>query len=107
MCVIIYSQFFERVWGFEVGKSQKVSRPVLCIWWGCVFAIVFVMLLVWRDGSVDDFDVYNWAWIDVVSNPLSTTLVALQTNLGSGLYPRVCQTPNRARQVYTPSLGQL
>jgi len=66
MCVIIYSQFFQRVWGFEVGKSQKVSRPVLCIWWACVFAIVFVMLLVWRDGSVDDFDVYNWAWIDVV-----------------------------------------
>ena len=69
MCVIIYSQFFQRVWGFEVGKSQKVSRPVLCIWWACVFAIVFVMLLVWRDGSVDDFDVYNWAWIDVVGNP--------------------------------------
>ncbi|EDU50204.1 cystinosin [Pyrenophora tritici-repentis] len=67
MCVIIYSQFFERIWGFDVGKSQRVSRPVLFIWWACVFAIVFVMLLVLRDGSVDDFDVYSWAWIDVIN----------------------------------------
>ncbi|CAA9965705.1 hypothetical protein CFE70_008580 [Pyrenophora teres f. teres 0-1] len=66
MCVIIYSQFYERVWGFEVGKSQRTSRPVLVIWWACVFAIVFVVLLVLRDGSADDFDVYSWAWIDVV-----------------------------------------
>ncbi|KAI4629689.1 uncharacterized protein J4E87_002875 [Alternaria ethzedia] len=24
MCVIIYSQFFERIWGFEIGKRQKI-----------------------------------------------------------------------------------
>jgi len=66
MCMVIYSQFFPRVWGFEVGKSQKVSRPVLGIWWACVVAILVVTLAVWSDGPVDDFDIYNWAWIDVV-----------------------------------------
>ncbi|CAN9320784.1 unnamed protein product [Alternaria alternata] len=24
MCVIIYSQFFEKIWGFEIGKRQKI-----------------------------------------------------------------------------------
>ncbi|RMZ69778.1 L-cystine transporter [Pyrenophora seminiperda CCB06] len=66
MCVIIYSQFFPRVWGFEVGKTQKVSRPVLCVWWACVFAIFFVVVIVMSAGPVDDFDIYHWAWIDVV-----------------------------------------
>ena len=96
MCVIIYSQFFPRVWGFEVGKSQKVSRPVLGIWWACVVAILVVMLAVWSDGPVDDFDIYNWAWIDVVRNPSAPKLTMLYTHTRTGLYPRLRQTSNGA-----------
>jgi cystinosin len=62
MCVIIYSQFFERIWGFEIGKRQKVSRVILGVWWGCVLAIGLVVLLVKTRGAE------GWAWIDVVSN---------------------------------------
>ncbi|KAG9187694.1 hypothetical protein G6011_05565 [Alternaria panax] len=65
MCVIIYSQFFEKIWGFEIGKRQKVSRVILGIWWGCVLAIMVVVFLVKIRGP-DGHDAEGWAWIDVI-----------------------------------------
>ncbi|KAL1796859.1 hypothetical protein ACET3X_005399 [Alternaria dauci] len=65
MCVIIYSQFFEKIWGFEIGKRQKVSRVILGVWWGCVLAIVVVVILVETRGAQGD-DAQGWAWIDVI-----------------------------------------
>ncbi|KAF1841647.1 L-cystine transporter-like protein [Cucurbitaria berberidis CBS 394.84] len=63
LCVIIYSQFFPRLWGFRVGKTQRVSRPVLGIWWGCVVVVAVTVALVLRLGG-DDAE--GWAWIDVI-----------------------------------------
>lgn len=71
MCVIIYSQFFEKIWGFEIGKRQKVSRVILGVWWGCVLAIVVVVVLVKTRGTDGD-GAEGWAWIDVVSYFSST-----------------------------------
>lgn len=68
MCVIIYSQFFPKIWGFRVGKSQRVSRPVLGILWGCVLGIVITILLVRWKGEDGGLDAKTWAWIDVVSD---------------------------------------
>ncbi|CAG5178129.1 uncharacterized protein ALTATR162_LOCUS8548 [Alternaria atra] len=65
MCVIIYSQFFEKIWGFEIGKRQKVSRVILGVWWGCVLAIVVVVGLVKTRGA-DGNGAEGWAWIDVI-----------------------------------------
>jgi len=65
MCVIIYSQFFEKIWGFEIGKRQKVSRVILGVWWGCVLAIVVVVMLVKTRGTEGN-DAQGWAWIDVI-----------------------------------------
>ncbi|KAI4653734.1 hypothetical protein J4E93_001501 [Alternaria ventricosa] len=66
MCVIIYSQFFERIWGFEIGKRQKVSRVILGVWWGCVLAIGVVVALVKMNGAGRGYDAEGWAWIDVI-----------------------------------------
>ncbi|KAI4690653.1 uncharacterized protein J4E88_002125 [Alternaria novae-zelandiae] len=66
MCVIIYSQFFERIWGFEIGKRQKVSRVILGVWWGCVLAIGVVVVLVKMNGAGRGYDAEGWAWIDVI-----------------------------------------
>lgn len=72
MCVIIYSQFFPRVWGFTVGKRQKVSHVVFGVWWACVASIGAVLLLVWwkgSDGKDGRQSAEGWVWIDVVSCP--------------------------------------
>lgn len=68
MCIIGYTQFFPRIWGFAVGQNQRASRAVLAIWWGCVMSIVTVVLIVLsRSGQGDSEDTSAWAWIDVVS----------------------------------------
>ena len=72
MCVIIYSQFFEKIWGFEIGKRQKVSRVILGVWWGCVLAIGVVVVLVKMNGAGRGYDAEGWAWIDVVSSCFTT-----------------------------------
>ncbi|KAI4607372.1 hypothetical protein J4E80_009767 [Alternaria sp. BMP 0032] len=66
MCVIIYSQFFEKIWGFEIGKRQKVSRVILGVWWGCVLAIGVVVVLVKMNGAGRGYDAEGWTWIDVI-----------------------------------------
>ncbi|PSN63167.1 L-cystine transporter-like protein [Corynespora cassiicola Philippines] len=65
LCVIIYSQFFPRLWGFTVGKRQRASRVVLGIFWGGVLGILVVTLLA-RYGADAGYDPAGWAWIDVI-----------------------------------------
>lgn len=67
MCVIIYSQFFESIWGFEVGRRQRVSRAILGVWWACVVAVLGVVVLVRVQGVHGGYSAEGWAWIDVVS----------------------------------------
>jgi hypothetical protein len=70
MCVIIYSQFFPRIWGFKVGRTQSVSRVVLAIFWGLVLGVVVVAFMAMWLGNDGGYDASGWAWIDVVSTCL-------------------------------------
>jgi cystinosin len=67
MCVIIYSQFFPRIWGFTVGRTQRISWAVLGIFWGLVTSVVLTALLAVWVGKDGGYDASTWAWIDVVS----------------------------------------
>ncbi|CBX94499.1 hypothetical protein IAQ61_009658 [Plenodomus lingam] len=66
MCVICYSQFFPSIWGFTVGKRQRVSRVILTVWWACVLSIIAVVLLVRSRSLKGGNDAFGWAWIDVI-----------------------------------------
>lgn len=44
-----------------------MSRPVAGIFWGCILAVIAVMVLVIFWGDEDGNDMSAWAWIDVVS----------------------------------------
>lgn len=66
LCIIIYSQFFPSIWGFRVGAKQRASKAVLAIFWACVLAILFVVLLARFRGSDKGYNPDGWAWIDVV-----------------------------------------
>ena len=66
LTVLTYTQFFSSVWGFRVGKYQRVSRPIAGILWGCVFAVIVIVLLVVSEGNEGGRDGREWAWIDVV-----------------------------------------
>lgn len=67
LCVIIYSQFFPQIWGFQVGKTQRISKGVMGIWWGCIAVIVISTGMVLLKGAEYEQTGQGWAWIDVVS----------------------------------------
>lgn len=67
MTVIIYSQFFPRIWGFTVGRTQRVSQAVLAIFWTCVISVVIIALLAKWNATNSADTAEGWAWIDVVS----------------------------------------
>lgn len=66
LTTLTYSQFFPKLWGLQVGRLQRVSRPVAGIFWGGIIAVVVVTLLVVLKSSDGGRDASGWAWIDVV-----------------------------------------
>lgn len=78
MCVIIYSQFFPQIWGFTIGRTQRVSRAVLGIFWGLVIGVVIVAFMAKFLGKDGGYDASDWAWIDVVSALQSSWLCLLK-----------------------------
>ncbi|KAF2435409.1 L-cystine transporter-like protein [Tothia fuscella] len=66
LCVITYSQFFPKIWGFKVGSVQKASRIVLGIFWGSILAVTITVVLVRTRGRDNGYDPSDWAWIDVI-----------------------------------------
>lgn len=67
LCVITYSQFFSRLWGFKVGARQRSSRVVLGVFWGSIVAVLTMIAIVRTQGRDGGYDPESWAWIDVVS----------------------------------------
>jgi cystinosin len=66
LCIITYSQFWPRIWGFKVGARQKASRPILFIFWACIIGVLCTMLVVLLRGKDGGYDPSGWAWIEVV-----------------------------------------
>lgn len=66
LCVITYSQFYPRLWGFTPRAHQRTNRLVLGIFWGGLLGVFLTVLLVLVEGSSDDDGSSSWAWIDVI-----------------------------------------
>ncbi|KAF2476579.1 uncharacterized protein BDR25DRAFT_252692 [Lindgomyces ingoldianus] len=66
LCIIIYSQFYTWIWGFNVGARQKASRVVLGIFWGSILGILVVIFIVRTRGKNAGYDPSSWAWLDVI-----------------------------------------
>lgn len=65
LCIIIYSQFWHRLWSFEELKGKRASRIVQGIYWGSVAGLVVIALIVLARGG-DGSTPEQWAAIDVV-----------------------------------------
>lgn len=66
MSSVYYSQFWSNLWGFRVGRMQRLSRPMAGVLSGSVLALLLIILLVLAKGRDGGRDSQGWAWIDVV-----------------------------------------
>ncbi|KAL2849155.1 PQ loop repeat-domain-containing protein [Aspergillus pseudoustus] len=63
---LVYTQFWPRIWGFKVSRFQKVSKPILGLFWGSFVAIAVVVCIVLVKSPDDGYEPSSWAWIDVI-----------------------------------------
>ena len=69
LCVVVYSQFFPRLWGWKKspGVRRHVNKVSLGLVWGSFLAVAITIGIVFSSGNVDGTgDGRDWAWIDVV-----------------------------------------
>lgn len=66
LCIITYSQFYARLWGFKVGPMQRTSNPIIAIFWGSILGVLVTASIVLSRGKDGGFDPRGWAWIEVV-----------------------------------------
>ena len=105
LCVITYSQFFPRLWGFKVGARQRSSRVVLGVFWGSIVAVITIIAIVRTQGRNGGYDPEGWAWIDVVSE--RPALVYFQDLRKPDLFIWIHQAPCHGDKVHATSLCQL
>jgi cystinosin len=89
LTALTYSQFFPKLWGFEVSKSHRIARPVAGVFWGCICAVLIVILIVLIKGQARHYDPLAWAWIDVVSEIGRLQAWSL---IETDIHPWVCQS---------------
>ncbi|KAJ0421877.1 PQ loop repeat-domain-containing protein [Aspergillus carlsbadensis] len=63
---LVYTQFWPSIWGFKVSRFQRVSRPILGLFWGSFVAIAVVVFIVLAKSPDNGYEPSNWAWIDVI-----------------------------------------
>jgi cystinosin len=66
LVVITYSQFYPRLWGFDVPRLQRASRPVIGLVVGSVISVLGVFTFVAVRSGFGDQDPLEWAWLDVM-----------------------------------------
>lgn len=66
LVAITYSQFYPRLWGFEVSHLQRASRPVVGIVVGSILSVIAVSTFVLIKSGLQQQDALDWAWIDVI-----------------------------------------
>lgn len=69
LCVLVYSQFWPRLWGWEHEPSVRrhANKLTLGLIWGSLLGVAIVIVIVVAkspDGRGNDS--LDWAWIDVV-----------------------------------------
>ena len=72
LCVVVYSQFFPRIWGWKpnsgiVRRSNMVTLGLL--WGGVVSIFITIAIVLARQGKTSGMDGRDWGWIDVVRVP--------------------------------------
>jgi cystinosin len=88
-CVVVYSQFWPRLWGWEEAKGVKrhAGRVTLGILCGSLLGVAATILIVLNGEGGGSNDGTGWAWLDVV-------------RIEQDIYPSMNKTLTPHDQVY-------
>ncbi|OJJ62178.1 hypothetical protein ASPSYDRAFT_143761 [Aspergillus sydowii CBS 593.65] len=63
---LVYSQFWPKIWGFQVSCFQRISTPIAGLFWGSFAAVAVVICIVLAKSPDEGYEPLSWAWIDVI-----------------------------------------
>lgn len=109
-CVVVYSQFWPRLWGWDEAKGVKrhAGRITLGILCGSLLGVATTILIVLNSEGGGSNDGTGWAWLDVVSNKYSSSYCSIMDpNASSGLCYPIRQTDPDRLEIRPSSLRQL
>lgn len=111
-CVVVYSQFWPRLWGWEQvrGVKRHAGRATLGILCGSLLGVAITVLVVLNSEGGGSNDGTGWAWLDVVcldANYYDAKVLARLTRLPTGLRNPVRQVDTDCLEVHSASLCQL
>ncbi|KAJ5106174.1 hypothetical protein N7456_002849 [Penicillium angulare] len=66
LSLITYSQFWPMIWGLQVSRFQRISKPIAGLFWGSILAPLIVIWVVLSQSPDGGYDPSTWAWIDVI-----------------------------------------
>jgi len=68
LCVLTFSQFWPRLWGWKQasGGNRHANKVTLGLLWGGILGIAICVVMVPANGRRSDSDGSEWGWIDVV-----------------------------------------
>lgn len=86
-CVVVYSQFWPRLWGWEEAKGVKrhAGRLTLGILCGSLLGVAITILVVLSSEGGGSNDGTGWAWLDVVRF-LSTLFLRIIASNSNQIY---------------------
>lgn len=64
--LFIFTQFWPQIWGFKVGKDQRISTPMWCLCGASIAVVLSTVAAVLLLGDPDGIDPDRWMWLDVV-----------------------------------------
>lgn len=106
LCVLVYSQFWPRLWGWKPasGVVRRSNSMTLGLLWGGLTAIVVTIVIVLsRGGDGNGMDAGDWGWIDVVGAATLKHLDYSTLTLGADLQPDVRQAAPHCLQIHPAS----
>jgi hypothetical protein len=108
-CVVVYSQFWPRLWGWEEAKGVKrhAGRVTLGILCGSLLGVAATILIVLNSEGGGSNDGTGWAWLDVVRIEENTPLHESDANSPLlGLRNPIRQTDPDGLEIHSPSFRQ-
>lgn len=106
LCVMTYSQFWHRLWGFEAIPGKRASRAAVGIFWGSLLGVAVTAMIAFT-ASAPEERLPPWGTLDIVSSLQASKTRRPPDSCALDLRNLLCQVAHHLLQVRAASMAQL